>query len=95
MENWWSDTDWENREPGLLLLLLLHWYTINAAFRNIAHFRSVFCFLPPSLDTCRLFSIPPSHIYFGLPAFLLPSGFPRNICFTVSSSDILTRWPAQ
>ena len=73
----------------------LHWHTINASFRNIAHFRSVFCSLPPFLDTCRLFSIPPSHTYFGLSAFLLPSGFPRNICFTESSSDILTRWPAQ
>jgi hypothetical protein len=42
----------------------------------------------------KSFSIQSSHVGFGFPTFLLPSGFPKNTFFTVLSSDILTRWPA-
>jgi hypothetical protein len=42
----------------------------------------------------RSFSVQSNHLNFGLPAFLLPSGFPRNTFYTVLPSDILTRWPA-
>jgi hypothetical protein len=40
------------------------------------------------------FSVWSNHLNFGLPAFLLPSGFLRNTLFMVLSSEILTRWPA-
>jgi hypothetical protein len=40
------------------------------------------------------FSIQSSHLNSGIPAFLLPSGFPRNTVFTVLSLDVLTRLPA-
>jgi hypothetical protein len=43
----------------------------------------------------RSFSVQSNHLNFGLPAFLLQSGFPRYTSFTVLSSDILTRWPAR
>ena len=42
----------------------------------------------------RSFSLQSNHLNFGLPSFLLQSGFPRNTFLTVLSSGILTRQPA-
>ena len=63
--------------------------------QNDNPWRSVFCFIPPSLDTHRFqtFSTEFIHLNFVLPAPLLPTGFPRNAFFAVLSSAILTTWP--
>jgi hypothetical protein len=47
------------------------------------------CFVHPLTPIdFRLFSIQYNHLHFGLPAFLLLSGFPRNTLFTVLWSII-------
>ena len=62
-------------------------------------FRPSPAFFLPSLDTRRIqnnlsLSLQYSHLLFGLPTFLLQSGFPRSFFFTVPSSDSLTKRPA-
>lgn len=54
---------------------------------------AVFLHLLTSVDF-RSFSVQSEHLNFGLPSFLLTSGFPRNTFITVLSSDILSTWPA-
>jgi hypothetical protein len=69
---------------------------ISTSFRTIAQAdlsSAFFLHLLTPIDF-RSFSTLSNHLNFGLPAFLLPSGFPINTFFTVLSSDILTTWPA-
>ena len=68
----------------------------STSFRMTAHIdlsSAFFLRLLTPIDF-RSFSILSNHLNFGLPAILLPSGFPRNAFFMVLSSDILSRWPA-
>ena len=68
----------------------------SASFRMIASTEKssvFFLYLMTTFDF-RSLSIQSNHLNFGLPCFLLSSGFPRNTSLTVLPSDILTRWPA-
>jgi len=68
----------------------------SASFRMIAHICMSCAFFHYLLTPIhfRLFSLQSNCHNFGLLAFLLLSGFPRITFFTVLSSDILSRWPA-
>jgi hypothetical protein len=80
-----------------LLLLAYGPYSLtSASFRMIAHRYLCSAFFLHLLTPIgfKLFSKESNQIKFGLPAFILPSGFPRYTFYTDLSSDILTRWPA-
>jgi hypothetical protein len=62
--------------------------------QNDSPYKSVFLHLLILIDI-RLFSVQCNHLYFGLPASLLPSAFSRNTFLAVLSLDVLTLWPAQ
>jgi hypothetical protein len=68
----------------------------SASFRMIARIYSCSAFFLHLLTPIdfRSFSIQSNHLKFGLPTFLLPSGFPRNTLVAVLSSEVFTRWPA-
>jgi len=80
-----------------LLLLAYGPYSLtSASFRMIIHkylFSALFHHLLTPIGF-KSFSKESNQIKSGLPAFILPYGFPRYTFYTVVSSDIPTSWPA-
>ena len=82
----------------IIIIIIIHWHTVLTVYPVPPSERqpiqtSLFLHLL-TLINFRSFSVQCSHLSFGLPALLLPSGFPRNTSLTFVLSDILTTWPA-
>ena len=73
-----------------------HAVFIVSSLQKNSQYRSIRCFLTPSLDTNQ-FQIIHNTVYpllFRSSCFPFQSRSPRNIFFTILSSDILSTWPA-